>query len=149
MVGGFPVSAPYQRKLMYQELGAIKIADFGLSKSLTLSKKNPMNSTRKSMDLTTAGVKVDKKAMAAGKDEGMQKETYKLTGETGSYRWAARAWGWARGGREWLAGRVGCDSSSVARGNVTVTGGKGQGSPCDMRRTCCGHIGHLAAACAV
>ncbi len=87
MVGGFPVRSPVQRKLMYQELGAIKIADFGLSKSLTLSKKNPMSS-RKSIDLGSSGVKVDTAAQSKG-DDGVQKDTYKLTGETGSYRWAA------------------------------------------------------------
>jgi hypothetical protein len=38
MIGAFAVRAPHQRKLLYQELGAVKIADFGLSKSLNMRK---------------------------------------------------------------------------------------------------------------
>lgn len=82
MIGGFPLRDPQQRKLLFQDLGSVKIADFGLSKSMSMRKSRPL--ARKSPTETA----VVPASGAAGKD-GQVKETYKMTGETGSYRYMA------------------------------------------------------------
>lgn len=74
MIGGGQASTLDQRKLIVQQVGVVKIADFGLSKSLKLTKEDSKNLTGD--------------AMPANGDTTMS-TSYKLTGETGSYRYMA------------------------------------------------------------
>jgi hypothetical protein len=69
----------YQLKLMYRETGVIKIADFGLSKSVKLGKTA---GRRESLD---SGSNSGSGAGGAGGDSA-KSTSFKMTGETGSYR---------------------------------------------------------------
>lgn len=72
------------QKLIVHETGVLKIADFGLSKSIKLSK--PGQPSRVSMD--GGGSRINAKLGEEGSRSLKNQEsgTYKLTGETGSYR---------------------------------------------------------------
>lgn len=87
MLGGLHVRSRTQRDLMYRELATMKIADFGLSKSLKIAAQT-------GHQLATAEAAASGKL--AGRNKGnddsahrMEMATYKLTGETGSYRYMA------------------------------------------------------------
>eukprot|EP00877_Chromochloris_zofingiensis_P001047 jgi/Chrzof1/10943/Cz05g18050.t1 len=80
MIGGQYIESDIQRKILLHELGVIKIADFGLSKSLKIKKQEPELSEAKC------------KAPAGPTPNGTaptHTPSYKLTGETGSYRYMA------------------------------------------------------------
>ena len=89
MLGGPKIYCGYHKKLLQEEIGVLKIADFGLSKSLKLARpaKGAEGSTksydgRKSIDSST-----DASATTmAGRGQSASAPAYKLTGETGSYR---------------------------------------------------------------
>ena len=89
MLGGPKIFCGYHKKLLQEEIGVLKIADFGLSKSLKLARPNNQkdNSSksmdgRKSMDSSN-----DTSATSpAGRGHSHSAPAYKLTGETGSYR---------------------------------------------------------------
>eukprot|EP00775_Hariotina_reticulata_P001428 gene1428-1769_t len=85
MIGGSSyIDSDMQRRIMLHELGTVKIADFGLSKSLKLNKLEvtPENSR------TDAG-NPDDSAQPRHQLQKKASPSYKLTGETGSYRYMA------------------------------------------------------------
>lgn len=91
MIGGSSyIESDVQRRILLHELGVVKIADFGLSKSLKLHRADPADGGSStpgggSKDPSTASGSA---AAAAGGGGGGKKlsQSYKLTGETGSYR---------------------------------------------------------------
>ncbi|CAL5224575.1 g7281 [Coccomyxa viridis] len=78
MLGGIPHDSTDLR--LGGELGVVKIADFGLSKSLAQNEK----AANSSKSLETTGPHAVDDGL-----EGHEIERYKLTGETGSYRYMA------------------------------------------------------------
>lgn len=107
MLGGLQGYNAFHKKLLIHEVGVLKIADFGLSKSLKLLKRNHY---RKSVDSSkqdgsysirsalsaprppSAGTGAPPRPPPPGYGEGSrdkQSYSYKLTGETGSYRYMA------------------------------------------------------------
>jgi hypothetical protein len=91
MIGGSHVESDMHRRLLLHELGTVKIADFGLSKSLKLNKGgDPGDTPEGSRQGGTAGAgDGDDSAQPRHQEAKKQGHSYKLTGETGSYRWAA------------------------------------------------------------
>uniref|UniRef100_A0A7S0VEK4 Protein kinase domain-containing protein n=1 Tax=Polytomella parva TaxID=51329 RepID=A0A7S0VEK4_9CHLO len=100
MFGGPKVYNSYHRQQCWDETGVLKIADFGLSKSLKLAKPRRGGSTfnssigNRSMEGLTPDSSVQKNgdsSIISGISGGSQAFTpsYKLTGETGSYRFMA------------------------------------------------------------
>ncbi|KAF8063844.1 TRN1 [Scenedesmus sp. PABB004] len=85
MIGGSYIESAVQRKILLHELGTVKIADFGLSKSLKLNKAGDPD------DPSQRAGSGDDSARAAAPPAGGKKQahSYKLTGETGSYRYMA------------------------------------------------------------
>lgn len=94
MLGGPKTFNSKHKQLLTEELGVLKIADFGLSKSLKLTKSkgrqsvdnshnngDPSNSARNSGSMPTNG--------SVKGEFPKQSNAYKLTGETGSYRYMA------------------------------------------------------------
>ncbi|KAG2500845.1 hypothetical protein HYH03_001606 [Edaphochlamys debaryana] len=99
MIGGPKVFSSLHRMLCQEEMGVLKIADFGLSKSLKLNKPKRHNN-RGSLDNTPDNSVLNGRANSAGNpsyqggasshgDPTKATERYKLTGETGSYRYMA------------------------------------------------------------
>ncbi|KXZ55947.1 hypothetical protein GPECTOR_2g1498 [Gonium pectorale] len=94
MMGGPKVLSPHHRQLCQDEMGVLKLADFGLSKSLKLTKpKRHRGSLDMTPDNSVLGGRTNSAAATPkGSVHGeMEKATqsYKLTGETGSYRFMA------------------------------------------------------------
>jgi serine/threonine protein kinase len=105
MVGGHHVETPAQRKLLVQELGTVKLADFGLSKSLKLGRSEVdastgSNASGHGKDAGSAAVNgqatpsgppssVSGVRVADSASSKRKVDSYKLTGETGSYRYMA------------------------------------------------------------
>lgn len=92
MIGGSHVDTDMHRRLLLHELGTVKIADFGLSKSLKLNKGGDPGDTPEG---SRQGGSTAAAAAASGEDDSAQPRheqkmkqahSYKLTGETGSYR---------------------------------------------------------------
>jgi serine/threonine protein kinase len=80
MIGGGPIEAasdPSARRVLLNELGVLKIADFGLSKSLKLQLQR------------AGGANGMAKPDTDGGGGGGPHTSYKMTGETGSYRYMA------------------------------------------------------------
>lgn len=111
MIGGFPTRSDGQRKALVQDYGLLKIADFGLSRSLKLAKSN-VNRRRSYVVLQPLSEDAVPELPAPGKPDvaaavarvagsspgggaalegagGMASGAYKMTGETGSYRYMA------------------------------------------------------------
>lgn len=95
MMGGHKVFCPAHRTLCQEELGVLKIADFGLSKSLKLNKPKrhrgsldytPDNSVGNGRPGSVAGTP---KHGSLHSEVDKATQSYKLTGETGSYRYMA------------------------------------------------------------
>lgn len=106
MLGGHKMYNSYHKQLNQQEMGVLKLADFGLSKSLRLNRKPRGNrasldgwrdgSTRRgeppppepnlaaSPSLAVLGLEAKAEAQPAELTD-----SYKMTGETGSYRYMA------------------------------------------------------------
>jgi serine/threonine protein kinase len=89
MVGGHHVETPAQRKLLVLELGAVKLADFGLSKSLKLGKAEVDTSTGSNTSKDDSNGQAAASGVADSASSKRKGDTYKLTGETGSYRYMA------------------------------------------------------------
>ncbi|KAG1673263.1 hypothetical protein FOA52_002543 [Chlamydomonas sp. UWO 241] len=101
MLGGFKVFSRTHKELMYGEIGMLKIADFGLSKSLKLNKKRGkgvVKGGRMSIEALLEPDVSNKPSEPSSRggnlgEEGHKPEdrapSYKLTGETGSYRFMA------------------------------------------------------------
>ncbi|WIA42498.1 hypothetical protein OEZ86_008486 [Tetradesmus obliquus] len=96
MIGGSHVDTDMHRRLLLHELGTVKIADFGLSKSLKLNKGGDPGDTPEGS--RQGGSTAAAAAAASGEDDSAQPRheqkmkqahSYKLTGETGSYRYMA------------------------------------------------------------
>mmetsp|Transcript_18868 Transcript_18868/g.40627 ORF Transcript_18868/g.40627 Transcript_18868/m.40627 type:complete len:504 (+) Transcript_18868:214-1725(+) len=95
MLGGPKIYNSYHKHLLQDETGVLKIADFGLSKSLKLAKRQ--KHFRQSMDASIASVDSGGKGgnYSAHNDASNHLQvqgkspSYKLTGETGSYRYMA------------------------------------------------------------
>ncbi|KAL6746387.1 protein kinase [Haematococcus lacustris] len=87
MIGGGRLWNSYHRNMCVAETGMLKIADFGLSKSLKMpkSKRNPHNPLADSSQSAHGGSGYNMARQA----EGDHCPAYKLTGETGSYRYMA------------------------------------------------------------
>lgn len=94
MIGGAHIDTDLHRRILLHELGTVKLADFGLSKSLKLHRADPAE------DVSNKGVS-NKGASQLTHEDSASKHTqpsaskhtqaklaqsYKLTGETGSYR---------------------------------------------------------------
>jgi hypothetical protein len=87
MIGGSHVESDIHRRLLMHELGTVKIADFGLSKSLKLNKGgDPGDTPEGSRQGGTAASGEDDSAQPRHQQQKKQGHSYKLTGETGSYR---------------------------------------------------------------
>ncbi|GIL70021.1 hypothetical protein Vretimale_3301 [Volvox reticuliferus] len=101
MIGGPKVFSAYHRQICLEEMGVLKIADFGLSKSLKLTKPKrhrgsldmtPDNSVlngRPGQNAPNSGMGTPKGSVHEGDKNGTAATSYKLTGETGSYRYMA------------------------------------------------------------
>jgi len=86
MIGGGPIEAasdPAARRVLMNELGVLKIADFGLSKSLKLQLQRG--------GAAGNGMAKPEAPRQGGGDPafGPPQTSYKMTGETGSYRYMA------------------------------------------------------------
>eukprot|EP00798_Chlamydomonas_sp_ICE-L_P006021 gene6021-5329_t len=81
MLGGPKVYNAHHKKMLNDEIGVLKIADFGLSKSLKLSNRKKGGGSQ-SLDVSSRSAEASVKNPEKG-------ESYKLTGETGSYRYMA------------------------------------------------------------
>lgn len=82
MIGGAHSDTDLHRRILLHELGTLKIADFGLSKSLKLHRADPAENTP---DNSSKGVGATPDDSARHKQQKLA-QSYKLTGETGSYR---------------------------------------------------------------
>ncbi|KAF6260215.1 protein kinase [Scenedesmus sp. NREL 46B-D3] len=90
MIGGSHVESDIHRRLLLHELGTVKIADFGLSKSLKLNKAgDPGDTPDGSRQGGKAASGEDDSAQPRHHGQKKQGHSYKLTGETGSYRYMA------------------------------------------------------------
>eukprot|EP00879_Flechtneria_rotunda_P018122 GHRR01019004.1.p1 GENE.GHRR01019004.1~~GHRR01019004.1.p1 ORF type:complete len:502 (+),score=132.95 GHRR01019004.1:177-1682(+) len=86
MIGGSShIDSDIQRHILLHELGTVKIADFGLSKSLKLHKAGHDTVADSSMQ----GLQQRGPEDSAQPRHKKQGHSYKLTGETGSYRYMA------------------------------------------------------------
>jgi len=121
MIGGGPIEAssiPEKRNKLLQELGVMKIADFGLSKSLKLHRAAGGHQEEDGLEPTPelplpapaaggegggAAAGGRRVGSGSGRGRGVQGEgqhSFRMTGETGSYRYMAPG-GWGIvGGRE-------------------------------------------------
>lgn len=89
MIGGSHIESDIQRRIVLHELGTVKIADFGLSKSLKLNKAgDPGDTTPEGSRQGTAAP--DDSAQPRHQQQKKHAHSYKLTGETGSYRCVCR-----------------------------------------------------------
>jgi len=94
MMGGPKIFNNYHRSLVQTEMGVLKIADFGLSKSLKMPKPKRHNrngsatdnSAIQGMQFNPDGQTEETELTETGV---AKKPAYKLTGETGSYRYMA------------------------------------------------------------
>jgi hypothetical protein len=87
MIGGSHMESDMHRRLLMHELGTVKIADFGLSKSLKLNKGgDPGDTPEGSRQGGSAAAGDDDSAKPRHQQQKKQGHSYKLTGETGSYR---------------------------------------------------------------
>ncbi|MEW5312654.1 MAG: hypothetical protein WDW38_004271 [Sanguina aurantia] len=96
MLGGPKIYNSVHRKLCVSEIGTLKIADFGLSKSLKLSKPRRHQLTDNSNSTAEKGKGAYQPQNGGSRpvspmrvDVAKQSMSYKLTGETGSYRYMA------------------------------------------------------------
>lgn len=102
MMGGPKTFNAYHRTLLHEELGVLKIADFGLSKSLKLAKRRNNKSVNDASQGSAASAEHshstgkpaydnnDASRVETGADGSRTRApSYKLTGETGSYRYMA------------------------------------------------------------
>jgi hypothetical protein len=89
MIGGSHVESDMHRRLLLHELGTVKIADFGLSKSLKLNKGGDPGDTPEGSRQGGTAASGDGDDSAQPRHQEAKKQqgpSYKLTGETGSYR---------------------------------------------------------------
>eukprot|EP00798_Chlamydomonas_sp_ICE-L_P028052 gene28052-31154_t len=89
MLGGHKTYNAYHKLLMSKEVGGLKLADFGLSKSLKLGKKKNRRTSLDSVDGSSRPSKTPLTKLKATGTDAVHTDSFKLTGETGSYRYMA------------------------------------------------------------
>lgn len=87
MIGGHRVSTPGNTDRMIRDTGVVKIADFGLSRSI----RAQLYTRHSRLDLDHIVATTNVPNMRGPADESIEpiRTTYRLTGETGSYRYMA------------------------------------------------------------